>query len=40
MKAQVVEDADVVTCVLVRDPGDEAASALTPFARSEQRRHP
>ena len=36
MKAQVVEDADFVTRVLVCDPGDTAASAPTPFARSEQ----
>ena len=36
MKAKVVEDADVVTYVVVCDPGDEAVSALTQFARSEQ----
>jgi uncharacterized protein len=36
MKAKVVEDADVVTYVVVCDPGDEAISALTQFARSEQ----
>ncbi|HEY6310034.1 MAG TPA: PPC domain-containing DNA-binding protein [Streptosporangiaceae bacterium] len=36
MKAKVVEDADVVTYVAVCDPGDEAVSALTQFARSEQ----
>jgi len=36
MKAKVVEDADVVTYVVVCDPGDEAVSALTGFARSEQ----
>jgi hypothetical protein len=36
MKAQVVEDADVVTCVLACDPSDTAAPAPTPFARSEQ----
>ena len=35
MKAKVVEDADVVTYVAVCDPGDEAVSALTQFARSE-----
>jgi uncharacterized protein len=35
MKAKVVEDADVVTYVVVCDPGDEAVSALTQFARSE-----
>jgi uncharacterized protein len=36
MKTMVVEDADVVTYVVVCDPGDEAVSALTQFARSEQ----
>jgi len=36
MKAKVVEDADVVTYVVVCDLGDEAVSALTQFARSEQ----
>jgi hypothetical protein len=36
MKAKVVEDADVVTYVVVCDPGDEAVAALTQFARSEQ----
>ena len=36
MKTKVVEDADVVTYVVVCDPGDEAVSALTQFARSEQ----
>jgi uncharacterized protein len=36
MKARIVEDADVVTYVVVCDPGDEAVSALTQFARSEQ----
>jgi len=35
MKTKVVEDADVVTYVVVCDPGDEAVSALTQFARSE-----
>jgi predicted DNA-binding protein with PD1-like motif len=35
MKSKVVEDADVVTYVVVCDPGDEAVSALTQFARSE-----
>jgi predicted DNA-binding protein with PD1-like motif len=35
MKAKVVEDADVVTYVVVCDPGDEAVSALAQFARSE-----
>jgi predicted DNA-binding protein with PD1-like motif len=32
----VVEDADVVTYVVVCDPGDEAVSALTQFARAER----
>jgi predicted DNA-binding protein with PD1-like motif len=36
MKAMVVEDADVVTYVVVCDPGDEAVSTLTQFARSER----
>jgi predicted DNA-binding protein with PD1-like motif len=36
MKAKVIEDADVVTYVVVCDPGDEAVSALTQFARAEQ----
>jgi predicted DNA-binding protein with PD1-like motif len=36
MKSKVVEDADVVTYVVVCDPGDEAVSALMQFARSEQ----
>jgi uncharacterized protein len=36
MKYKVVEDADVVTYVAVCDPGDEAVSALTEFARTER----
>ena len=36
MKWKVVEDADVVTYVVVCDPGDEAVSALTQFARAER----
>ncbi len=32
MKYKVVEDADVVTYVVVCDPGDEAVTALTQFA--------
>lgn len=36
MKAKVVQDADVVTYVVVCDPGDEAIASLTEFARSEQ----
>ena len=35
MKSKVVEDADVVTYVVVCDPGDEAVDTLTRFARSE-----
>jgi hypothetical protein len=33
MKAKVVEDADVVTYVVVCDPGDGAVAALAQFAR-------
>jgi predicted DNA-binding protein with PD1-like motif len=36
MKCKVVEDADVVTYVVVCDPGDEAVAALTRFARAER----
>jgi uncharacterized protein len=36
MKSKVVEDADVVTYVVVCDRGDEAVAALTQFARSER----
>ena len=36
MKSKVVEDADVVTYVVVCDPGDEAMSVLTQFARAER----
>jgi predicted DNA-binding protein with PD1-like motif len=36
MKVKVVEDADVVTYVVVCDPGDEAVAALGQFARSER----
>jgi uncharacterized protein len=36
MKSKVVEDADVVTYVVVCDPDDEAVDALNQFARSEQ----
>jgi uncharacterized protein len=35
MQSKVVEDADVVTYVVVCDPGDEAVAALNQFARSE-----
>jgi hypothetical protein len=33
MSSRVIEDADVVACVVVRDRGDEAADALEQFAR-------
>lgn len=36
MKAKVVEDADVVTYVVVCDPGDEAVASLEQFARAER----
>lgn len=36
MKAKIVEDADVVTYVVVCDPGDEAVAVLTQFARAER----
>jgi uncharacterized protein len=36
MKYKVVEDADVVTYVVVCDLGDEAVAALTQFARAER----
>jgi predicted DNA-binding protein with PD1-like motif len=36
MKARVVEDADVVTYVVVCDPGDDAVAALEQFARAER----
>jgi uncharacterized protein len=36
MKSKIVEDADVVTYVVVCDPDDEAVSALTQFARAER----
>jgi len=35
VKFRVIEDADVVTYVMVCDPGDEAVSALAQFARAE-----
>jgi uncharacterized protein len=35
MKAKILEDADVVTYVVVCDPGDEAVAVLTQFARAE-----
>jgi uncharacterized protein len=35
MKYKVVEDADVVTYVVVCDAGDEAVAALTQFAQAE-----
>jgi predicted DNA-binding protein with PD1-like motif len=36
VKTKVIEDADVVTYVVVCDPGDEAVAALTQFARAER----
>jgi predicted DNA-binding protein with PD1-like motif len=36
MKSKIVEDADVVTYVVVCDPGDEAMASLKGFARSER----
>jgi predicted DNA-binding protein with PD1-like motif len=36
MKSKVVEDADVVTYVVVCDPGDEAVTVLKQFARAER----
>jgi uncharacterized protein len=36
MKSKVVEDGDVVTYVVVGDPGDEAVSGLLQFARSQR----
>jgi hypothetical protein len=36
VKAKVIEDADVVTYIVVCDPGDEAVSVLTQFARAER----
>jgi predicted DNA-binding protein with PD1-like motif len=36
MKAKVVEDADVVTYVVVCDPGDEAVAVLAQFVRAER----
>jgi len=36
MKSKIVEDADVVTYVVVCDAGDEAMASLKQFARSER----
>jgi uncharacterized protein len=36
MKSKIVEDADVVTYVVVCDPGDEAVISLEQFARAER----
>ena len=36
MKSKIVEDADVVTYVVVCDEGDEAMASLKRFARSER----
>jgi len=35
VKSKIIEDADVITYVVVCDPDDEAVSALTDFARAE-----
>lgn len=35
MKSKIIEDADVITYVVVCDPDDEAVSVLTDFARAE-----
>lgn len=35
MKSRIIEDADVITYVVVCDPDDEAVSVLTDFARAE-----
>jgi predicted DNA-binding protein with PD1-like motif len=36
MKAKIVDDSDVVTYVVVCDPGDEAVATLAQFARGER----
>jgi uncharacterized protein len=36
MKSRIIEDADVVTYVVVCDQGDEAVAALQQFARAER----
>jgi predicted DNA-binding protein with PD1-like motif len=36
MKSKIVEDADVITYVVVCDPGDEAMASLRQLARSER----
>lgn len=36
MKSKIIEDADVVTYVLVCDPGEDAVAALQRFARAER----
>jgi hypothetical protein len=40
MKAKVIEDADVVTYVVVCDPGDEAVETLNQFVRDESAHRP
>ena len=35
MKSKIIEDADVITYVVVCDPDDEAVGVLTDFARAE-----
>ena len=36
MKSKIIQDGDVVTYVVVCDPGDEAMAALKQFARAER----
>jgi hypothetical protein len=36
VKAKIIQDAEVVTYVVVCDPGEEAVAALTQFARTER----
>jgi hypothetical protein len=36
MKSKIVEDADVITYIVVCDPGEEAVAALEQFARAER----
>ena len=35
MKSKIIQDADVITYVVVCDPDDEAVCVLTDFARAE-----
>jgi hypothetical protein len=36
MKSKIVEDADVITYIVVCEPGEEAVAALEEFARAER----